>query len=65
ELSGPVALETSDSKLDIAGVEINGSLAAIRARKKSELVLSVTPVHSPKTDEFVHKEIELKEGQEL
>ncbi|MEY4515293.1 MAG: hypothetical protein RLZZ450_7415, partial [Pseudomonadota bacterium] len=48
ELSGPVALETSDSKLDIAGVEIKGSMAAIRARKKSELVLSVTPVHSPK-----------------
>lgn len=65
ELNGPVALETSDSKLDIAGVEITGTLAAIRAHKKSELVLSVSPVRSPSTDEIVHKEIELKDGQEL
>jgi pimeloyl-ACP methyl ester carboxylesterase len=65
ELKGPVALESSDSKLDIAGVDITGTQAAIRARKKSDIVLSVTPVHSPKTDEMVHKELELHEGQEL
>lgn len=65
KLSGPVALETSDSKLDIAGVEITGTEAAIRAVKRSDLVLSVTPVHSPKTDEIVHKELDLDDGQEL
>ena len=64
-LHGPVAIESSDSELDIAGVSIRGSTAAIRARKKSKLVLSVTSVHSPKTDTIVHKELELDDGQEL
>jgi len=65
KLSGPVALESSESRLDIAGVVIRGSEAAIRAAKKSEIVLSVTPVHSPKTDAILHKELELDDGQEL
>jgi pimeloyl-ACP methyl ester carboxylesterase len=65
ELNGAVAIETSDSKLDIAGVEIRGTEAAIRAPKKSEVVLSVSTVHSPMTNDFVHKELKLDDGQEL
>jgi pimeloyl-ACP methyl ester carboxylesterase len=64
-LRGKIAIETSDSELDIAGVEIRGSEAAVRAHKESELVLSVTSVESPKTKAMLHKEVKLDDGQEL
>jgi pimeloyl-ACP methyl ester carboxylesterase len=65
ELHGRVALDTSDSKLDIAGVQIAGSETAIRMRKDSEIVLSVSPVRSPKTDEIMHRQLKVDELTDL
>ncbi|MDB4988629.1 MAG: alpha/beta hydrolase fold protein [Myxococcaceae bacterium] len=63
ELRGTVALDVSESELDIAGVVISGSEAAVRVHQKSHIVLSVTKVHSPKTDSFMHVALDLKEDE--
>ncbi|MDB4977255.1 MAG: alpha/beta hydrolase fold protein [Myxococcaceae bacterium] len=65
ELHGEVALETSDSTLDIAGVTISGTRAAIHADKKSHFVISVSKLKSPHTDAFMHKDLDLDDGAEL
>lgn len=62
---GVVALDSSDSKLDIAGVDITGSEAAVRMRKQNEIVFSVTPVQSPKTSGILHKELKVDAAKEL
>lgn len=64
-LHGVVALDSSDSKLDIAGVDIAGGETAVRMRKQNEIVFSVTPVQSPKTDSILHKELKVDALQEL
>ncbi|MET0283532.1 MAG: alpha/beta hydrolase [Polyangiales bacterium] len=64
-LHGVVALDSSESKLDIAGVDIAGSETAVRMRKQNEIVFSVTPVFSPKTHGILHKEYKVDEMKEL
>jgi hypothetical protein len=65
ELGGDCAMEVSDSKLDVAGVAITGKQVAVRTRKKSKIVFSVTPLLSPKTDRVLHETLELEDGREL
>jgi pimeloyl-ACP methyl ester carboxylesterase len=64
-LHGVVALDSSDSKLDVAGVDIAGSQAAVRMRKQNEIVFSVTPVTSPKTNGILHEEMKVDAAKEL
>jgi pimeloyl-ACP methyl ester carboxylesterase len=64
-LHGVVALDSSDSKLDVAGVEIAGSEAAVRMRKQNEIVFSVTPIESPKTSGILHEELKVDAAKEL
>jgi pimeloyl-ACP methyl ester carboxylesterase len=64
-LHGVVALDSSESKLDIAGVDIAGSQAAVRMRKQNEIVFSVTPVESPKTRGILHEEYKVDAAKEL
>jgi pimeloyl-ACP methyl ester carboxylesterase len=65
ELRGDYPLEVSESELDLAGVAISGKQAAVRVRKKSKLVFSVSPLQSPKTDRVLHETLELDDGKEL
>lgn len=65
ELRGHVALEASESKLDIAGVEIVGDALAVRIREKSDIVFSVTPLKSPKNDRIFHGGAAYDAGSEL
>jgi pimeloyl-ACP methyl ester carboxylesterase len=64
-LHGVVALDSSESKLDIAGVDIAGSEAAVRMRKQNEIVFSVTPIQSPKTTGILHKELKVDAAKDL
>lgn len=64
-LRGDVALETSDSKLDIAGVRLWGKMAALRVRKESYVVFSVSPLQSPKSDRIFHGEGYYEDGDAL
>src|ERR1700712_1471423 len=57
ELRGEVALQTTDSKLDVAGAILIGKRAALHADKKSKVVLSVTKVESPFVNAFMHEEV--------
>ena len=64
-LRGKVALDLEDSRVDIAGTEITGTEHAIHARGISKLMLSVTPVKSPKTNGILHRILQLKAGHSL
>ena len=64
-LRGAVALTLSDSKLDIAGVDLAGESAALSVREKSEVVFSVTPLKSPKNDRIFHGAAEYEAGTQL
>lgn len=63
-LRGAVALEASDSEIDIAGTLIVGTEAALRVKTKSTLVLSVSKLQSPKTNAFLHQELKAAAGDE-
>ena len=63
-LRGAVALEVSDSELDVAGTELVGTQAALRVRKKSNIVLSVSRLESPKTNAFMHQVLKAAAGDE-
>lgn len=63
-LRGAVALDASDSELDIAGTILAGTEAALRVRTKSHIVLSVSKVESPKTHAFLHQDLKAAAGDE-
>lgn len=65
DLQGDVALQASDSKLDIAGVVITGKKAAIHIHKQTEIVLSVSELHSPLTNRVMHQELKVDDDQDL
>lgn len=65
ELRGKQALDLKDSRVDIAGTKIVGSESALYARGISKLMLSVTPLKSPKTNGILHRSLQLKAGDSL
>jgi hypothetical protein len=51
---GNVAIQTSRSRLDLAGVKLVGKTAAVSAKKNSTLIFSVSRVESPFTSGYLH-----------
>jgi hypothetical protein len=53
DISGVVAINARYSRLDLAGVHLQGSRDAVRAME-SKIVFSISQVHSPHTDGAMH-----------
>ncbi|MGE5173525.1 MAG: hypothetical protein ACM3MD_06830 [Betaproteobacteria bacterium] len=51
---GDVAMETSESRLDLAGVKLVGEKAAVSAKHDSILIFSVSRIESPYTSGYLH-----------
>jgi pimeloyl-ACP methyl ester carboxylesterase len=58
ELAGEVAIDTDNSDLDLAGVDLRGKRAAVRVTGSSRLIVSVSSVDSPLQRRFVHDVLE-------
>jgi len=65
ELRGKVALDLNGGTHDIAGADIEGKVAAIRARAKTTVLFSVTRIKSPKATRILHEAMDLAPRQEL
>ena len=61
-LQGALALHASSSRIDMAGVSLTGSDAALRVTKKARLIFSVSDLHGPEYDGDVHGDFRLKRG---
>ena len=64
-ISGEVAIDVKDSRLDLAGVVVRGEKAAILVREEAKIITSVTRVKSPHTDTILHEQLDLELAQEL
>ncbi len=53
-ISAPIAITASDSHLDLAGVTLNGSEAAVRAPQRSRILFSVSYLHSRYSNGSAH-----------
>jgi pimeloyl-ACP methyl ester carboxylesterase len=62
---GEVALDLNGGTHDVAGADIEGRVAAIRARQKTTVLFSVTRLKSPKATRMMHEAAGLAAGQEL
>lgn len=60
-IEGAVAIASSRSRLDLAGVELVGREAALEARTTTNVVFSVSEITSPHTRGYVHGFRELNE----
>ena len=65
ELRGKVALDLNGGTHDVAGADIEGKVAAIRARAKTTVLFSVTRIKSPKATRILHEAMDLAPSQEL
>ena len=53
-VEGDVAIETSQSRFDLAGVKLVGKKAAVSAKRDSVLIFSVSRIESPHTTGTLH-----------
>ncbi|MHB8454082.1 MAG: alpha/beta fold hydrolase [Acidiferrobacterales bacterium] len=53
-IDAPVAITASDSHLDLAGVTVIGSKAAVRAPRRSRFLFSVSYIYSPYSNGSAH-----------
>ena len=53
-ISGKVAINVLGSRLDLAGVRVTATEAAVRAQRTSSVVFSVSRIESPRTRGVVH-----------
>jgi len=65
DLRGMVALDLNGGTHDVAGADIEGKVAAIRARAKTSVLFSVTRIKSPKATRMLHEAMDLAPNQEL
>jgi len=65
DLSGNVALDSRDSQVDLAGVNLQGRRAGIHVSGASRMLFSVSRVDSPVGHRYLHDMLELKTGTEL
>jgi hypothetical protein len=65
ELRGEVALDLNGGTYDVAGADIEGKVAAVRARDKASVLFSVTRTKSPKATRILHEAMDLAPGAEL
>ena len=61
DISGAIAIRANDSRLDLAGVHLNGSRDAVKA-VDSKIVFSVSRVHSPHMDGAMHAYRKMGDG---
>lgn len=64
-IAGDVAIYTSRSRLDLAGVDVHGKLSAVNAGDDSVLLFSVSTVKSPKMQSDMHGIVKLNAGDNL
>ncbi|MFZ2163720.1 MAG: alpha/beta hydrolase [Sideroxyarcus sp.] len=60
-ISGVTAIQSTSSRLDLAGVYLNGSQDAVKA-VGSKLIFSICRVHSPHTDGALHAYKKINDG---
>jgi hypothetical protein len=65
ELRGEIALDLNGGTYDVAGVDIEGKLAAVRARDRVSALFSVTRATSPAATRMLHEAMVLAPGQTL
>jgi hypothetical protein len=53
-IEGDVAIEATESRLDLAAIEVEGRNAAVTAPKRSYVAFSLSRVQSPHTRGEVH-----------
>ncbi len=61
DISGAIAIRANASRLDLAGVHLNGSRDAVKA-VDSKIVFSVSRVHSPHMDGAMHAYRKMDDG---
>lgn len=64
-IKGDTAILTSGSTLDLAGVTLTGTTAAVRTQKPSTLLFSVSRAQSPSTRGFLHGVKKLAANEEM
>jgi pimeloyl-ACP methyl ester carboxylesterase len=62
QISGDIAIEASRSRLDLAGVELQGKTSSIAAKNRSEFLFSISRMDSPKFQGTIHNLINLTNG---
>lgn len=65
DFRGEVALDLKGGAHDVAGADIEGKTAAIRARAKTTVLFSVTRIKSPKGTRMLHEAMDLAPSQAL
>ena len=62
QISGDIAIEASRSRLDLAGVELQGKTSSITAKSRSEFLFSISRMDSPEFQGTIHNLISLTNG---
>lgn len=57
DISGTIALDTTNSKLDIAATNLNAKDISIFSRKTNEIIFSLTTLRSPITNKIFHRKV--------
>lgn len=65
DLIGEIALEVEGSDVDLAGVHLKGSKAAVHVVKDSKLVVSVSHIDSPNNQRYLHDVLSFGIGVDL
>jgi hypothetical protein len=65
ELRGDVALDLDGGTHDVAGADIEGTVAAVHVRTRASVLFSVSRVKSPKATRMLHEDMVLATGAGL
>jgi pimeloyl-ACP methyl ester carboxylesterase len=65
DLSGAVALDSEDSEVDLAGVNLQGRRAGVHVAGSSRMIFSVCRLDSPINHRYLHDVMELNVGADL
>jgi pimeloyl-ACP methyl ester carboxylesterase len=65
DLSGTVALDSEDSEVDLAGVNLQGRRAGVHVAGSSRMIFSVCRLDSPINHRYLHDVMELNVGADL
>jgi len=65
EINGKVAIDTFNSKLDFAAVNLKSSETSIFSRKTNQIIFSLTTLQGPITNKILHKKIVMQNNNKL
>jgi pimeloyl-ACP methyl ester carboxylesterase len=65
DFAGSVAVETSGSDLDLAGVVLQGRQKSVHVGGSSRLIFSISRLDSPVGRRYIHELVETRSGEEL